>query len=168
MLPQVVNWLTKEQARGPHPTFQELKVQLQVVYWGRRVAVLKQEVDDHALACLVICIYASIGKSRSYSASLSSEGNGFWSHYDALLELNPVRFDLAFSLHQFRPGCNSSLAHVPKVGFRPTQKRPKLTLCKICDSVSIIDRREYARLLLRTKLSTRQQVRGGVREEGGC
>ncbi len=60
---QVHQWLSSADANADLPDFGSLKVKLQDLFWRSRGALLKHEVDDHALSCLIICIYSNIGQS---------------------------------------------------------------------------------------------------------
>lgn len=74
--------ISSENAKGKHPRLAIIRARLRAEFWGRHVPLLKPDVDDHALACLVICIYADV------------DNTGFWAHYDALFELNQAWVDI--------------------------------------------------------------------------
>ena len=60
---QVHQWLSNANANGDLPHFGQLKAKLRDHFWRSKGALLKHEVDDHALSCLIICIYSNIGQS---------------------------------------------------------------------------------------------------------
>ena len=85
--------ISSENAKGRHPRLAIIRARLRAEVWGRHVPLLKPDVDDHALACLVICVYADVGKHSQLSMSIMTacpDNTGFWAHYDALFELNQV------------------------------------------------------------------------------